>query len=85
MNLIILNLSRNTTQDELIELFKECVTVESCELVMDKYRDESKGFGFISMSTEDEAMNAISSLNGKEVDGYKLKVKVSTRISSAIV
>ena len=79
MNIIILNLSRETTKKDLIALFKEHGTVESCDLVMDKQTGKSKGFGFIKMSSDSESDAAIKSLHGKNVDGNKIRVKVSTK------
>ena len=79
MNIIILNLSRRTTAEELIELFKTYGSVESCDIVMDKQNGESKGFGFINMPDDDESEAAIISLHGTELDGYRIRVKASNK------
>ena len=79
MNINILNLSRKTTEEELIELFKVHGAVESCDIVMDKHSGTSKGFGFIKMLNDDEANAAIKSLHGKKVGGKKIRVKVSNK------
>ena len=79
MNIIILNLSRKTTAQELTELFKVHGEVESCDIVMDKDSGESKGFGFIKMLSDDAAQAAIKNLHGQKVDGRKIKVKVSNK------
>lgn len=82
MNIIILNLSRDTTKAELTELFEQYGPVASCDIVMDKQTGLSKGFGFIQMNDEDEAEAAIISLHGIELDGYKIRVKTSTKSQS---
>lgn len=76
MKIIILNLPRNTTKDELAELFKVYGTVESCELVMNKDKGTSKGFGFVEMQ-DAEAAAAIKNLHGKKIGENKIRVKVS--------
>lgn len=75
MNINLLNLSRNTTEAELIELFKDYGTVESCDVVMDKQSGRSKGFGFIKMATDVEAKAAIKNLHGTKFGGSTIKVK----------
>lgn len=79
MNIIILNLSRKIREEALTKLFKEHGAVESCNIVMDKVTNKSKGFGFVEMPNEDEANAAIKALNGSEVDGSKIRVKISTK------
>ena len=79
MNIIILNLPRITTAQELTELFKTYGAVESCDIVMDKQSGESKGFGFIEMSNDDEADEAIKKLHGTQFGGKKIRVKFSTK------
>ena len=79
MNIIILNLSRETSEKELTELFLTYGPVESCNIVMDKQSGQSKGFGFVKMMDEDEAEAAIISLHGTELSGYKIRVKASTK------
>lgn len=79
MNIIVLNLSRKTTAEQLIELFESFGPVESCNIVMDKQTGESKGFGFVQMKGEDESEAAILRLHGTEVDGYKIRVKASDK------
>ena len=79
MNVMILNLARSTSQKALTELFSQYGTVESCDIVMDKHSGESKGFGFIKMSSDEEANAAIISLHARKFDGNKLRVKLSTK------
>lgn len=75
MKLLIRNLSRTTTEDELLALFSPFGTVQSCNLVMDKDTGTSKGFGFVEMPRQGDAKAAVKSLNGKEIAGSKIRVK----------
>ncbi len=68
------NLSFDTTQQDLEQLFGEIGTVESANLIEDRETGRSRGFAFVEMSSDSEAQSAISELNGKEVDGRELKV-----------
>lgn len=67
-------LSYNTTQDALKDAFSQAGNVESAIVITDKMSGRSKGFGFVEMSTEEEAQKAIEMLNGKELDGRTLTV-----------
>ena len=78
MKLLIRNLDRETTEVEVKTLFQEYGTVQSCVLVMDKETGKSKGFGFVEMPKVGEAKAAMISVNGKTVDGNRLRVKKST-------
>jgi RNA recognition motif-containing protein len=71
------NLSYNTGEAELQALFGEAGTVKSVQLIKDRDTGRSKGFGFVEMSTQEEAERAISMLNGKDVDGRKLTVNIA--------
>ena len=75
MKLLIRNLARTTTEATVRAMFETYGTVQSCTLIMDKETDSSKGFGFIEMPKQGEAKAAMKNLNGKEVDGNKLRVK----------
>ena len=68
------NLSYNVTQDTLTELFSQFGQVASAQVIMDRDSGRSKGFGFVEMSSDDEAAAAIAGLDGKESDGRTLKV-----------
>ena len=68
------NLSFNTSTQDLETMFGESGTVQSASLIEDRETGRSRGFGFIEMSTAEEAKAAISALDGKEVDGRSLKV-----------
>ena len=75
MKLIILNLARSTTQEELKVLFEEYGAVQSCDLVLDKATGRSKGFGFVEMPQPKEAKFAIKRLNNKKVANNIIRVK----------
>lgn len=75
MKLLVRNLARNTTEEELRALFAVHGTLQSCNLVMDKNTGESKGFAFVEMPKVGEAKVAIKTLNGMDVDGSKIRVK----------
>jgi cold-inducible RNA-binding protein len=68
------NLSHNTAESQVLELFKQAGNVVSCQLIMDKVTGKSKGFAFVEMGSEAEAAKATTDFNGKEVDGRALKV-----------
>jgi len=68
------NLSYNTTEDGLRNLFSGFGTVASAKIIIDRDTNNSKGFGFIEMSTEEEANAAIAGTNGQEFDGRQLRV-----------
>ena len=72
--LFVGNLSFNTSEGDLLELFKQAGTVTSCELIMDKFTNKSRGFAFVQMGTQEEATKAIADLNGKDLDGRALTV-----------
>ena len=67
-------LSYDTTEGTLKETFGAAGTVESAVVFMDRMSGRSKGFGFVEMSTEDEAQKAIQMLNGRELDGRSITV-----------
>jgi RNA recognition motif-containing protein len=73
-NIYVGNLAFSATEQSINNLFSQHGTVDSCRLVTDRDTGRSKGFGFVEMSSQQEATDAISSLDGKEVDGRALKV-----------
>ncbi len=75
MKIIILNLARSTTKEEIKVLFEEYGSVESCDLVLDKATGGSKGFGFVEMPKEKDAKFAIKKLNNKKVANNIIRVK----------
>ncbi|MDR2072040.1 MAG: RNA-binding protein [Spirochaetaceae bacterium] len=68
------NLSYNTTEDGLRNYFAGFGTVASAKIIFDRDTGNSKGFGFIEMSTDDEAVAAINGTNGKEFEGRQIRV-----------
>ena len=72
--LYIGNLSYNTTENQLQDLFAQHGPVTNVDLIMDKFSGRPRGFGFITMETKEGAEAAIQALNGKNVDGRDLMV-----------
>jgi len=68
------NISFDTTNQDLIDLFSASGTVTSANIIEDRETGRSRGFGFVEMSSTAEAQEAIAALNGKEIDGRALKV-----------
>ena len=68
------NMSYDTNDSSLNQLFSEFGEVVSTKIIEDRDSGRSKGFAFVEMVNDDEALKAISSLNGKEVNGRELKV-----------
>lgn len=64
----------STTNDELKDHFAQAGSVDSAVIIMDKMSGRSKGFGFVEMSSDAEAQNAISMFNGKDFGGRNLTV-----------
>jgi RNA recognition motif-containing protein len=76
-NLYVGNLSYDTTEDTLRTLFAEYGPIESARLITDRYTGRSRGFAFVEMSTEQGAQEAMSGMNGKQVDERELKVDMA--------
>jgi cold-inducible RNA-binding protein len=74
MNIYVGNLSYETTEDDLRSAFEQFGTVETVSIIKDKFSGQSKGFGFVEMSSKTEGQSAIDGLNGKENKGKTLKV-----------
>jgi len=72
--LYIGSLSYDTTEDSLKDLFSKAGTVNSAVIIIDKISGRSKGFGFVEMSSEEEAKKAVEMFNEKELDGRKIIV-----------
>lgn len=68
------NLSYSTTSSDLEQMFSAHGTVESAQVIMDRSTGRSKGFGFVEMSSNDEADAAVTALNGSQKDGRTLTV-----------
>ena len=75
--LFIGSLAFSTTTERLRELFAEAGAVESAAVVMDRDTGRSRGFGFVEMSTAEEANQAVKRFNGHELDGRQLKVELA--------
>ena len=74
MNIYIGNLSREVTEDELRQAFEPFGQVTSVNVIKDRYSGESRGFGFVEMSTKSEAQAAINGLNGTSLGERTLSV-----------
>ena len=72
--LYIGSLSYDTTEDSLQDLFSAAGKVESATIIKDRVSGRSKGFGFVEMSSDDEAKKAIEMFDGKELDGRNIVV-----------
>ena len=72
--LFVGNLSFNSTEGDVLDLFKTAGNVVKCELIVDKFTNKSRGFAFVEMGTQEEANAAVAQLNGKELDGRALTV-----------
>src|ERR1700752_1360707 len=75
--LFVGNLSFNTTENDLQDAFAAHGTVTEANLMMDRTTNRPRGFGFVTMSSAEEAQKAIAALNGKEIDGRALTVNVA--------
>ncbi len=67
----------SSTEESLQSAFSQAGTVESAKIIMDKMTGRSKGFGFVEMSTEEEAQKAIELFNGKDFEGRRLTVNIA--------
>ena len=74
MRLYVGNLSYTTTEDTLRESFSNYGEVVSVTIMKDKFTEQSKGFGFVEMASEIMGERAIGGMNGKDVDGRRLRV-----------
>ena len=68
------NLPFSTTEETLIDTFSKCGTVDSAKLIIDRDTGRSKGFGFVEMSSDEEAKEAIDRFDGQECDGRAMRV-----------
>ena len=74
MNVYVGNLSYDLSEDDLKTAFEEYGEVSSAKIIFDRYSGRSKGFGFVEMSSDDEAKAAIEALSGKELGGRTMVV-----------
>ena len=75
--LFVGNLSFNTTENDLQDAFAAHGTVTETNLMMDRVSGRPRGFGFVTMSSPEEAQKAIAALNGAQLDGRALTVNVA--------
>jgi RNA recognition motif-containing protein len=75
--LFVGGLSFNTTENDLQDACAAHGTVHEVSIVMDRDTRKSKGFGFVTMGTEEEAQAVIAALNGKTLDGRNLTVNIA--------
>ncbi len=75
--LFVGNLSFNTTENDLNDAFAAHGTVTETNLMMDRATGRPRGFGFVTMSTPEEAQKAIEALNGAQLDGRALTVNIA--------
>jgi len=71
------NLPYNTQDADLQTLFSQAGTVKSAQVIKDRVSGRSKGFGFVEMSTPEEAQSAISKFNGQDFNGRALTVNIA--------
>jgi cold-inducible RNA-binding protein len=74
MKLYVGNLSFETTENDLQDLFEQHGTVNEVHLMMDRMTGKSRGFAFVTMNDDEQAKTAMSATNGKELNGRALKV-----------
>lgn len=77
MNLYVSNLGFQTSDNDLRKLFEAYGQVSSAKVITDRETGRSRGFGFVEMDSNTDANNAMTKLNGKEVDGRTLSVSVA--------
>ncbi len=75
MNIFVARLNYDTQSDDLRRAFEAYGEVSSANVINDKFTGRSKGFGFVEMDNEDEALEAISELHDSELDGRTIVVK----------
>src|SRR4051812_6449905 len=68
------NLPFSAADQILVDIFSQCGTVESAKVIVDRDSGRSKGFGFVEMSTDAEALNAITKFNGADYEGRPITV-----------
>jgi len=77
MNIYVANISFHTSEEDLKNLFSAYGTVSSAKLIKDRVTNQSRGFAFVEMPSDDEGQAAIKGLNGKEIEGRPLAVAVA--------
>jgi RNA recognition motif-containing protein len=82
MNIYVSNLSFNTRDEELKELFAAYGNVSSAKVIMEKESNRSRGFGFVEMDSDTEGQAAIDGLHNKEVEGRSMNVSLAKEKSA---
>lgn len=77
MNMYVSNLGFHTSEEDLRKLFEQFGQVASAKVITDRETGNSRGFGFVEMESTTEADQAISKLNGKEIEGRFISVTVA--------
>jgi RNA recognition motif-containing protein len=77
MNIYVSNLSFNVQDEDLREFFAEYGEITSAKVIMDKFTNRSRGFGFVEMADDEAGQKAITELDGAMVDGRAIKVNVA--------
>ncbi|MDX1940110.1 MAG: RNA-binding protein [Saprospiraceae bacterium] len=75
MNIFVAKLNFSTQSEDLQEAFEAYGAVDSAKVINDQFSGKSKGFGFVEMPNDDEAMNAIEALDNSDLDGNTIVVK----------
>jgi RNA recognition motif-containing protein len=78
VNIFIANLDWSITSEDLLSTFSSFGEVTYAHVVYDKDTKKSKGYGYIEMTNSDSAINAIEALNGMEINGRKIDVKIAS-------
>ncbi len=76
-NLYVGNLNFSTTEEGLSSVFSQYGEIVSVRIVKDRFTEQSKGFGFVEFAEDSAADSAIETLNGKEIDGRRVRVNVA--------
>jgi RNA recognition motif-containing protein len=74
MNIYVGNLDFKVSENDLVEIFEEFGAVSSAKIIIDKFSDRSKGFGFVTMENDEQANKAINELHGAEFKNRDLVV-----------
>ena len=74
MNIYVGNLSYDTHDENLKEGFEQYGKVDAARVIVDRYTDQSRGFGFVEMANDEEAKAAIAGMDGQDLQGRKLRV-----------
>jgi len=75
MNIFVAKLNYSTEEGTVRDAFEQFGTVDSVKIIFDRDTDRSKGFGFVEMPNDDEALAAIEALNDADIDGRTIVVK----------